>query len=57
LKCPKNDVGGMRDIVKSLELGALEKVAVFKSADHQIILDRNASVGGGDGDCRVSAII
>jgi formylglycine-generating enzyme required for sulfatase activity len=40
LKCPENDVDGMREILAATELGAFEKPFVFKNAESYVVMHR-----------------
>src|SRR5262245_48950207 len=40
LKCPENDVDGMREILAAAELGAFEEPSVFKNADSFAVMRR-----------------
>jgi formylglycine-generating enzyme required for sulfatase activity len=40
LKCPENDVDGMREILAATELGAFEEPFVFKNAESYVVMHR-----------------
>src|SRR5262245_49129304 len=44
LKCPGNDVDGMREILAAAELGAFEDPFVFKNAESHVVARRIGKV-------------
>lgn len=40
LKCPENDVDGMREVLSAVELGAFEEPFVFKNVENYAVLHR-----------------
>jgi len=44
LKCPENDVDGMREILAAAELGAFEEPFVFKNAESHVVTRRIGKV-------------
>jgi formylglycine-generating enzyme required for sulfatase activity/uncharacterized caspase-like protein len=40
LKCPENDVDGMREVLAAVDLGAFDEPSVFKNADSTAVMHR-----------------